>query len=669
MSGAYDDPEVREAIDAARFLSIDAVQKANSGHPGAPLAMAPLMYRLYTKHMNHDPQHPDWPDRDRFVLSNGHASMILYATLHLAGYDVSLDDLKQFRQLGSITPGHPEYGDTPGVETTTGPLGQGFANAVGLALGAEMAAARFNVESNPVFDHHVYATCGDGDLMEGIASEAASLAGFLGLHRLIMFYDDNAVSLSGPTSMTFSEDVAGRFAAYGWNIEHVEDINELEAIDAAIETAKSQTDRPTMVLTHSHIGFGSPVQDTFHAHGSPLGPEGVEATRERLGWKYPPFEIPDAVYKNWRDQVAERAEARSAWRHRGKTYAEQNPELAAECTRFIERKLPDSWSDDIDAIGAGTLSEDSPIYFKVGDKIATRAAGGKVINYLAERIPELISGSADLAPSTKTNIDESTDLAQGNFDARNIEFGVREFGMGGLTNGLVLHSGFRVLCATFFAFSEYMAYTVRMAAMMQIESIFVYTHDSIGLGEDGPTHQPIEQLAMLRAMPGLHVIRPADANETAQAWKTALLNKGPTALVLSRQGLPILDPTTLDVSKGATVIRPGNDAVIIGTGSEVSLALDAADKLAAEGIEARVVSMPCWELFDDQPDTYKQEVLPDGVPTVAVEAAAELGWEKYADAFIGMHSFGASAPAPEVYKHFGITDDAVAAKVKELLGK
>ncbi len=665
---AYDDPTVRDAIDSLRFLSIDAIQKANSGHPGAPLGLAPLMYRLYTEHMSHDPADPDWPNRDRFVLSAGHASAVLYATLHMAGYDVSMDDLKSFRQWGSITPGHPEYRDTPGVETTTGPLGQGFGNAVGMALSVAMAAARFNEESLAVFDHHVFCVCGDGDMMEGITAEAASLAGFLGLDKLIVFYDDNSISLSGPTSLAFGEDVAGRFEAYGWKTIRIEDVNDLEAIDAAVTEAKNQTDRPTLVLTRTHIGFGSPFQDTSKAHGAPLGPDAVAATRERLDWNYPPFEIPTDATRHWATLVGRQARAKQAWESLVETYSGQYPQKAAELARFNQMRLPDGWASEIDAIGAESLPDDSPLNFETGSKIATRVAGGRVVNHLAQQIPELVGGSADLNPSTKTAIAGADDIRAGHYGGRNIQFGVREHAMGAMANGFAVHTGFRIYCATFFAFSEYMVYPMRMAAMMKVQTVFVYTHDSIGLGEDGPTHQPVEQLALLRAIPGLHVIRPADANETAQAWKTALEFEGPTALVLSRQGLPVLDPANLDVSKGATVIADGDDAVIIGTGSEVELALAARTQLAGNGIRARVVSMPCWEIFDAQDADYRESVLPDGVPTVAVEAAVELGWYKYADAFIGMHSFGASAPAPICYDKFGITADAVAAKIAELIG-
>jgi transketolase len=659
---ASDQPDVGgiegASVNAARFLAIDAVERAKSGHPGTPMGLAPLMYRLYTRHLRHDPADPDWADRDRFVLSSGHASLMLYAALHLSGYDLSIDDLKQFRQWGSRTPGHPERGDTPGVEITTGPLGQGFANAVGMALAERMLAARFNRPDLELVNHRTWVVSGDGDMMEGITSEAASLAGrlYLGLGKLTVFYDSNHVTLEGMADVEITENVPERFAAYGWHICEVPNVNDLDAIDRAIEAAIAETERPSLVVVHSHIGYGSPVQDSATAHGAPLGDDNVAKTRAALGWQHPPFVVPDEVYADWRSQVQERAAAHAAWQQQFERYRADEPARAAEFERVMAGTLPDGWRDALPA-------------FEPGTKVATRVSGGQALNAFAARIPELVGGTADVSPSTHTVIKDGGDLNAGDWSGRNIHFGIREHAMGAICNGMAAHGGLRPFCSTFFSFKDYMAEPVRLAALMQLPVIFVFTHDSIGLGEDGPTHQPIEHLASLRAMPGIHVIRPADANESAQAWAEALAYEGPTALILSRQNLPVLDPKLLDVGKGATIVAEGDDATIVATGSEVEVALGARALLARSGIAARVVSMPSMELFRERPADEQEAVLPYDVPVVAVEAASPFGWHEFADDVVGLTRFGASAPAPILYQELGITAEVVADRVAELLGK
>jgi transketolase len=647
-----------DAINALRFLAIDAVQRAKSGHPGTPMGLAPLAYRLFTLHLRHDPAHPDWPDRDRFVLSGGHASMLLYASLHLSGYDLSIDDIKQFRQWGSRTPGHPERGVTPGVEVTTGPLGQGFANAVGMAIAERMLAARFNRPGLDIVDHRTFAFCGEGDIMEGVASEAASLAGrlHLGLGKLMVFFDSNHITLEGAADVEFAENVGERFEAYGWHVAEVSNVNALSEIDQAITASEVETSRPSLVLVHSHIGYGSPVQDTAKAHGEPLGEENIVKTRETLGWSYPPFEIPDAVYAHWRSQVAERASTRAAWLQRFERYQADHPDQAAEFERVIAGRLPDGWGDALPN-------------FAPGSRIATRVSGGKALDAFAAKLPELVGGSADVLPSTHTVITGSGDVNCGDWTGRNIHFGIREHAMGAICNGMAAHGGWRPFCATFFSFRDYMLEPIRLAALMELPVVFVFTHDSIGLGEDGPTHQPIEHLAGLRAMPGIRVIRPADANESAQAWAEAIANAGPTVIVLSRQGLPILDPAVLDVSRGATVVAPGDDAAIVASGSEVEVALGARELLASKGVSARVVSMPCMEIFRARSSAERAEVLPPELPTVAVEAASPFGWHEFADDVIGLTRFGASAPGPIIYQKLGITAEAVADRVTKILGR
>jgi transketolase len=647
-----------DAINSIRFLAVDAVERANSGHPGTPMGLAPLAYRLFTRHLRHDPESPNWPDRDRFVLSNGHASMLLYAALHLSGYDLSIDDIKEFRQWGSRTPGHPERGLTPGVEVSTGPLGQGFANGVGMALAERMLAARFNRPDLEIVDHRTWVLCSDGDLMEGISSEAASLAGRLGLglSKLTVFYDANHITLEGSADVEFSENVGERFDAYGWHVCEINNVNDLAAIDGAVAAAVGERSRPSLIIVHSHIGYGSPLQDSAKAHGAPLGTDNAAATRATLSWQHPPFHVPEAVYQHWRGLAGERAAARISWVERFERYRSDEPDRAAEFERVMSGRLPDGWLDALPS-------------FAPGSRIATRVSAGQALNAFAGAIPELVGGSADVTPSTHTVIKGSGDLNSGDWGGRNFHFGVREHAMGAICNGMAAHGGLRPFCSTFLVFSDYMRAAIRMASLMQLPVVFVCTHDSIGLGEDGPTHQPIEHLASLRAMPGLRVIRPADANESAQAWAQAIAHDGPTVLILSRQTLPILDPAVLDVSRGATVAAPGDAAAIVATGSEVEVALAARDLLAKKGIAARVVSMPSFEIFRTQSDADRALVLPPGMPVVAVEAASPLGWHEFVDDVVGMNRFGASAPAPVLYREFGITPEAVADRVAALLQK
>jgi len=640
---------VGDAINALRFLAVDAVDRAGSGHPGTAMALAPLAYRLATRHLRHDPADPSWPDRDRFVLSIGHASMLLYATLHLAGYDVALDDLKAFRQWGSRAPGHPERGVTPGVDISTGPLGQGVANGVGFAMAERLLAARFGDE---LVDHRTWVVCGDGDVMEGITGEAASLAGHLGLGKLTVFYDDNRISLEGPTSLHFSEDVLARFSAYGWHVHPTCDVNDLDAIDAAVAAARAEADRPTLVRVHTHIGIGSPLQDSSKAHGSPLGTTNADVARDHLAWPHPPFEIPGAVYDHWRELVTERAAARGAWEAAVATFRSARPDDAARLERCLAGNLPDGWRDALPR-------------FEAGGRVATRVASGQVLNALAPAVPELVGGAADVGTSTNTYLDGEGHVPADGWAGRNLHFGVREHAMGAIANALAAHGGLRPYVATFFAFSDYCKPALRMAAIMQLPVVFVFTHDSIGLGEDGQTHQPVEQLAGLRATPGLVTLRPADANETAQAWAFALSSPGPTALVLSRQKLPVLDPDAVDVA--GAVLAGGDSAAIVATGSEVEVALAARELLAADGIAARVVSLPSFELFRRRPDAQRAAILPGGMPSVGVEAAATQPWYELVDAAVGMDAFGASAPAAELYQRYGITPETVAARVRGLL--
>jgi transketolase len=647
-------------ITTVRTLAIDAVQKANSGHPGAPMGLAPVGWTLFTRHLRHSPANPGWPGRDRFILSAGHASMLLYALLHLTGYDLPLEEIRRFRQLGSATPGHPERGDTPGVEITTGPLGQGVANAAGFALAERMLAARFNRPGHEVVDHRTWFICSDGDLMEGISHEAASLAGFLRLERLVGIYDDNRISLDGPTSLSFGEDVPARFEAYGWRVLRVPDGNDLAAIDAALARAARPDGRPTLVVCRTHIGYGSPnKQDTAAAHGAPLGEDEVAATKRAYGWpEHPPFLVPDDVAAWAREMVERGRRHEEAWRERMEAYAAEHPGEAEEFARVTAGELPEGWEAALPR-------------FAPGESLATRASAGKVLNALAAVVPELVQGAADLSTSTSTNLADQGVVAPGDYSGRNIYFGVREHAMGAMTNGIAAHGGLRPACATFFTFSDYMKNTIRLAALMRLPSIFVFTHDSVGLGEDGPTHQPIEHLAALRAIPGLVTIRPADAREAAAAWAVALgRTHGPTALVLSRQALPTLDGPA-DVGRGGYVLADGDDAALIATGSEVAVALAARDLLAADGVSARVVSMPSFELFRAQEPAYREAVLPPELAArVSVEAAATFGWAEWIGCHgeaVGIDRFGVSAPGDEALRHLGITPEAVAAATARAL--
>lgn len=643
-------------INTLRTLAMDAVQRANSGHPGTPMGLAPLAYVLWTRHLKHSPGSPSWPDRDRFVLSAGHASMLLYALLHLTGNDLALDEIKRFRQWGSKTPGHPEYGHTPGVEMTTGPLGQGISSAVGMAIAERMLAAKFNRPGHEIVDHYTYVIAGDGDLMEGVSAEACSLAGNLHLGKLIVFYDDNHITIEGSTDLAFCERVGDRFRAYGWRVLQIADGNDLEEIDRVIHAARAGGEHPTLVVVRTHIGYGSPhKQDTAAAHGAPLGKDEVLATKRNLGWPYEePFTIPDAALAVFRTAVDAGRAAEEKWKKTVSSYASVHPDLAAEFERGIAGRLPEGWERALPA-------------FDPGATMATRSASGAVLNAIATSVPELVGGSADLAPSTDTYLKGYADISCGEFEGRNFHFGVREHAMGAVMNGITLHGGFRVFGATFLVFSDYMRPAIRLAALMRIPVVFVFTHDSIGMGEDGPTHQPVEHLAGLRAMPNLVVLRPADANETAAAWKIALDRlDGPTVLVLSRQKLPVLRPGGV-VERGAYVLEEGKDIVLVGTGSEVSLCLAARDVLAGRGVSARVVSMPSWELFRAQPRSYRDEILPAGVPRLAVEAASPLGWCEWADAAVTLDRFGASAPGEVLFQQFGFTAERVAEKARELV--
>jgi transketolase len=674
------------SVNAIRFLSVDAVQKANSGHPGLPLDAAPMAYVVWTRFLKHNPKDPQWFDRDRFILSAGHGSMLLYSLLYLTGYALSLDDIKNFREWGSKTPGHPEKGLTPGVETTTGPLGQGFGNGVGMAIAEAYLAARYNQPGFELIHHFTYSIVSDGDVMEGVSSEAASIAGDLKLGRLIYLYDNNKVTLSAGTDITFCEDVAKRFQAYGWQTITIEDGNDLEALTQAVQSAREETQRPSLILVRTHLGYGSPnKQDTFEAHGSPLGENEVRLTKENLGWPVdPPFYVPDEALGHFRAAVEDGQKAQQEWESLFSRYASQYPDLAKELRTLISKQLPADWDKDLPHFPADPKG------------MASRVASGKVMNAFTKRMPGFIGGSADLDPSTYTTLtgegdfeppkDNARDMdTQGSagggwsYAGKNIHYGVREHAMGAISNGIGSFQGLIPFASTFLIFSDYMRPPIRLAAIQSLQVIYVFTHDSIGLGQDGPTHQPVEQLANLRAVPKLLVIRPGDANETRVAWQIAIENRSrPTALVLSRQNLPTLDRAQMaseeGVRKGAYILSDAQggkpDLILIGTGSELQLVLEAQKQLALQGLRARVVSMPCWRLFDEQPAAYRETVLPAGVPArLAVEAGVSQGWERYVGDFgdvVAVDRFGASAPAEVIFREYGFSIENVVAKAVDV---
>ena len=656
-------------INSIRFLAIDAVQKAKSGHPGAPMGAAPMAYTLWDRYLKHNPADPTWPDRDRFVLSAGHASMLLYSLLHLTGYDLSLDDLKAFRQWGSKTPGHPEFNLTPGAEMTTGPLGQGFAHGVGMAVAERWLAEHYNRPGHEIIDHHTYAVVSDGDLEEGVSSEAASLAGTLKLGKLIYLYDDNGISIEGDTDIAFLEDVGARFRAYGWHVVGPIDGMDTEEVGVAIAESQRETGRPSLIVAQTTIGFGSPNKaNTGGVHGEPLGDDEIVLTREKLGWKLDPFELPAEAVGHLREAVDRGAREQSAWEQRLASYRQAYPAEAAQLERDLSGDLPPGWSADL---GELFSPDEKPI--------ATRDAGNRVMNAIAKHVHGLTGGSADLAPSTKTLVKEHADVGFPTDVDHNMHFGVREHAMGSIAGGMALHGGVIPYTATFLIFSDYMRPPMRLAALMGQRVVYVFTHDSIGLGEDGPTHQPIEQLLGLRSVPNLVVLRPGDATETAQAWRAAIERRdGPSALVLTRQGLPVIDRVTCapaeDVLRGAYVLWEASatpDVILIGTGSELPIAWDAAKLLQERDISARVVSMPSWELFDAQPEAYRHQVLPPALRArVSVEAGTTLGWARYVGDLgvsVGVDHFGASAPFQTIYNEFGITPERVAEEAEALL--
>ena len=662
-------PELEElCVDTIRTLSMDAVERAKSGHPGTPMALAPLAHVLFTRVMRHHPRAPGWPDRDRFVLSAGHASMLLYSILHLTGYEWSLEDLKGFRQIESPCAGHPERGDAPGIEMTTGPLGQGISSSVGLALAERMLAARFNREGHEIVDHRTFVIASDGDLMEGVASEACSLAGHLGLGRLIVFYDDNHITIDGDTSLAFSEDTAARFEAYGWQVVEVGEDLRLDTLEAAAREAMAETERPSLVVVRTHIAPGAPTkQDTSAAHGAPLGEEEVRLAKEAYGWpSQEPFHVPGEVRERYAACLERGAEVEAEWRERAEAYREAHPQLWSEFERLVEGRLPERWGAD------------PPRFGPDDGAVATRKASGRALQWAADAIPQLVGGSADLGESNVTLIQGGGSVEPGDFGARNVHFGVREHAMGAIVNGLTLH-GLRGYASTFLIFSDYMRPSIRLAALMAIPSLFVFTHDSIGLGEDGPTHQPVEQLPALRAIPNLYVVRPADANETVLAWRFALAqSETPTALALSRQGLPVLDPELVPadaVERGAYVLRDGSrpepDAVLMATGSEIHPCLAAAELLEGEGIVTRVVSMPCPERFAEGDREERDSVLPPACRArVAVEAASPFGWHRWVGEdgeVVAMETFGASAPAKVLFEEFGFAPEHIAERARAVL--
>ena len=683
--GAMSDHLDKLAIDTIRTLSMDAVQKANSGHPGTPMALAPVMYTLWQNHLRYDPANPLWPDRDRFILSAGHASMLLYSTLFLAGVKdvdangnptarlaVTLEDIEQFRQLGSKTPGHPEYGLTTGVEVTTGPLGQGVAMSVGGAIAAKWRAAHFNKADPELFDYRVWVICSDGDMMEGISHEAASIAGHLKLNNLVWIYDQNHITIEGDTAITFDEDIATRFEAYGWSVLHVADANDTEAVNEALSVAAASKNQPTFIIVRSHIGYGAPnKQDTKEAHGEALGEDEVRAAKRNYGWpEDKQFYVPDGVKERFAEKIGARgASLFKEWQDRAANYRDKFSDLAREMEQMQARKLPEGWDSGITDFPADEKG------------VATRDSGGKVLSAIATRVPWLMGGAGDLSPSTKTHMKDEGDFEPDNYSGRNFHFGIREHVMAAIVNGMTL-SGIRAFGATFFIFSDYMRPAMRLAAIMEIPSIFVFTHDSIGLGEDGTTHQSIEQLMSFRAMPHMMVLRPCDANEVAECWRVIMeLRNRPACLVLTRQKVPTFDRSKFapasGTAKGAYVLAdPGGttpQAIVIATGSEVQIAVQARDALAKENVRVRVVSMPSWELFEAQPQAYRDSVLPPDISArVSIEAGSTFGWERYVGrdgARIGMTTFGASAPAADLYKHFGITAEAVEQAVRAQLAR
>jgi len=655
----------KKAINTLRFLAVDAIQKANSGHPGMPMGCAPIAFLLYSKIMKHNPKNPKWINRDRFVLSAGHGSMLLYGILHLTGYEISLEDLKNFRQWGSITPGHPEFGLTPGVETTTGPLGQGFSNAVGMATAEKHLGAMFNKEDIQLLDHYIYVIAGDGDLMEGISHETAAFAGHNKLDNLIVFYDNNKITIDGSTDLAMSEDVAKRFEAYGWHVQHVTDVNDLSALESAVKTAKAVAGKPHLIITDTHIGYGSPhKQDTASVHGSPLGEEEVRLTKKNLGWdENKEFFIPEDVKEFFESLLPNFQSYEDVWQSKFDAYQSKYPTEAREFKRIFQSEIPElKWEE----------------FKNYGENVATRSASGKVLNSLAEQLPELFGGSADLHPSNNTYLKNYKDFSANNYLARNIHFGIREHGMAAIMNGMAYYGGIIPYGGTFLVFSDYLRPAIRLAAMSHLRVIYVFTHDSIGLGEDGPTHQPIEHLASLRAIPGLIVLRPADANETVYAWKIAIETKNqPVALILSRQKLPILDREKYTDAegtlKGAYILKHEKDTtaniIIIATGSEVALALEAAEVLEKEGKSVRVVSMPSTEIFEMQSDEYKREVLPENIQNrIIIEAGVSQGWEKYAGCkgkIISVEKYGASAPYKILFEKYGFTVEKILETAQE----
>jgi len=631
-----------ENVSALRFLCVDAIDRANSGHPGTPLDIAPVIYRLFTQFLRYDAEAPEWPDRDRFVLSGGHASMVLYGALHLAGFDVTLDDIRSFRRLGSRCPGHPERGLTPGVEVTTGPLGQGVANGVGFALAEAMLAARVRDTAPGLVDHRTWVTCGDGDMMEGISHEAASLAGHLGLSKLTLIYDDNRVTLDGPASWSFSEEVATRFLGYGWRVGHIYDVNNFAEVDAAFLEAMRPSDRPMIIIAHSHIGIGTPLHDDHRVHGAPVGKEYAGLARDYLHWPHPPFEIPERVYENWREGAKRRKSHRLDWEKR------LQDSTQSDLSRWLSGDLP------------ANLAHELPKF--LDEKVSTRVAGGRVLRALAEVCPEIVGGAADVESSTETKLPSA--VARNDFSGRDIYFGIREHAMAAITNGIAAHGGFRPFASTFFVFSDYLKPALRLSAVMQLPVVYVFTHDSIALGEDGTTHQPIEHLSALRAVPGIKVYRPADGNETREAWVRALEDATPGVLVLTRQNLPTLAPET-PIDLAGYVVKNGQDGTLIATGSEVSLAMDAAALLAKSGIHVGVVSIPSLEMFIERPMS-QQESLLGPHPRLGVEAASPWGWRGLVDDMVSMETFGVSGRGDEVLAHFGFTPEAVASRFENL---